>query len=91
MRAVRRAHAHALSGLNDQTQKDAHAQVRAVELNLERAMLDVLELQMSEQSFETEAVADVAQTILMLMEIWSGGPISEDDRTLAVALVEALA
>jgi hypothetical protein len=91
MRAIRRALAHTLSGLDDQTQQDAYAQVRAVELNLERAMLEVLERQMSEQSFETEAVADAAQTILMLMEIWIGGPIGEDDRTLAFALVEALA
>jgi uncharacterized protein (TIGR02444 family) len=89
MRATRRALAHTPSGLDDQTQQDIYAQVRAVELNLERAMLEALELQTSEQSFETEA--DAAQTILMLMEVWRGGPINEDDRALAVALIEALA
>jgi uncharacterized protein (TIGR02444 family) len=91
MRAIRRALAHTPSGLDDQTQQDIYAQVRAVELNLERAMLEALELQTSEQLFETEAVADAAQTILMLMEVWRGGPINEDDRALAVALIEALA
>lgn len=89
LRDVRRSLARKRPGLDDQDQSDAYAQILAVELNLERATLETLEIQASEQASGAEA--DATQSVLMLMEIWSGGPLSEVDRALAAVLVEALA
>lgn len=89
MRLARRALAQTKLGPDEQAQRDAYAQILAVELNLERAMLGALERLSSDET--VEARADAIHSVLMLMEIWRGGPISDGDRALAAALIEALA
>lgn len=89
MRAARRALSEERPGLHDRVRHDAHEQLRAVELVLERNLLEALEVVSAEPARQAEA--DLAAAFWSLMEIW-GFPLPKNEaRALAAALVRALA
>jgi uncharacterized protein (TIGR02444 family) len=89
LRAARRSLAEDQPGLDNGTRLGARDQLRAAELDLERALLEALEALPSIPSGKEDA--DVASALEVLMEIWTASAPGDQARGLAATLARALA